>query len=279
VIGSFSTNHMFRKFSQVFGKQVLNKTPKTVSKIEDGLRLSRFLARSGVCSRRQADELITEGRVSINGKKIEKVGTKVIPTDKIVVNGHVIDHAAAESTQLFIYRKPPGVLCSRVSQKGERTLAEELRSQGYDHLMKVGRLDLNSEGLLLLTNDGEFARTLEHPSTEIERKYLVKINGTVTQSHLQKFSRGSFIDGVHYGQIETQITRQTKAATWITVTLREGKNREIRKVFRHMGMHVAKLIRISYGPYKLGKIQRNQLQSIDIHSSWLKYCTNHNFSK
>eukprot|EP01080_Neovahlkampfia_damariscottae_P005338 gene5338-9147_t len=238
------------------------------------LRLSKYLARNGVCSRREADELIKEGKVTVNDE-IATVGKKITPTDKIIFKGKkLLFDASKLETKIYMFRKSVGVICGRVDNKGRPTIYDYLKNYNFNHLMKIGRLDYNTEGLLLLTNDGELARSLELPSSNIRRKYLVKIFGNVTSSHLEKFAKGSFIDGVHYGKMKTKIIKELKNYTWIEVELFEGKNREIRNVFNHMNMNVCRLIRTEYGPYKLNasSISKNQLKEVKIHQKFLKYC-------
>jgi 23S rRNA pseudouridine2605 synthase len=176
-------------------------------------------------------------------------------------------------TKIYAFRKGVGVICSRKDDKGRPTIYDFLQKYNFNHLMKVGRLDYNTEGLLLLTNDGDLARNLELPSSKVKRKYLVKIFGNVTPHHLDKFSQGSMISGVQYGKIKTKIVSSLKNYTWIEVELYEGKNREIRNVFNHMKMNVCRLIRIQYGPYKLNSatISKNQLKELSIHKEFLKY--------
>ena len=173
-----------------------------------------------------------------------------------------------------MFRKSVGVICGRVDNKGRPTIYDFIKNYNHKHLMKIGRLDCNTEGLLLLTNDGDLARSLELPSSNIRRKYLVKIFGNVTKNHLEKFSRGSYIDGVHYGKMNTKIVKEFKSYTWIEVELFEGKNREIRNIFKHMNMNVCRLIRTEYGPYKLNSssLSKNQLKEVSLHKNILKYC-------
>lgn len=178
------------------------------------------------------------------------------------------------NVKIYAYYKPREVLCSRVDNQGNReTLYHRLERLGFGHLISVGRLDYNSEGLLLLTNDGQLARHLELPQTGLQRHYLIKIHGKVTQSMLDSLRKGSSIEGVHYAGMEATLHREGEKSSWLKVVLHEGKNREIRKIFQHLHFPVSRIIRIQYGPYKLENIQKGQLKALDLHDDMKKYCS------
>lgn len=242
------------------------------------IRLNKYLARIGICSRRQADELIKSGSIRVNNKLVLDLGFKVSGNDRIEVNRTVVSNEKSKEKctipKLYIFNKPRGMLCSRVDAENRPTIYDQLHKMGFGHLMSVGRLDFNSEGLLLMTNDGELKRYLELPDSKLEREYLVRVHGYVTQEHLDQFRRGAFnVDGRNYGPIKAEIRTQTNnSTTWLRVLMYEGKNREIRKVFQHFNMPVSRLIRIRYGPYELGLTQKSTLRAVTIRPEFLKHC-------
>jgi 23S rRNA pseudouridine2605 synthase len=215
-------------------------------------RIAKVIARAGLCSRRDAERWITDGRVSVNGKKLETPAFTVGPADVIVVDGKPLP--AVEATRLFLYHKPLGLVTTARDEKGRETVFANL-PPGMPRVVSVGRLDLNSEGLLLLTNDGGLARYLELPANAWKRRYRVRMHGTVKAEALAKLRQGVTVDGIHYGPIEATMERaQTSANVWVNVTLQEGKNREIRKVMTYVGLQVNRLIRTAYGPFELGDL-------------------------
>ena len=216
-----------------------------------GERIAKALARAGVCSRRDAEKLIEEGRVSVNGKKLDSPAFKVTPSDLIRVDGKPI--AEAEPTRLWRYHKPPGLMTTHRDPGGRPTVFDNL-PEGLPRVISVGRLDFNSEGLLLLTNDGALARRLELPTTGWLRRYRVRAFGEVTQEALDNLAKGVTVEGVKYGPIRAELERRQGANNWITVSLTEGKNREIRRVLDSIGLKVNRLIRIAYGPFQLGQL-------------------------
>jgi 23S rRNA pseudouridine2605 synthase len=228
-----------------------------------GERIAKRMARAGLCSRRDAERWIEEGRVRVNGKRLETPACVVGPDDKIVVDGKVLQDAQA--TRLFLYHKPIGLVTSHRDEKGRATVFEQLPA-ALPRVVSVGRLDLNTEGLLLLTNDGELARYLELPSTGWSRKYRVRVHGRVDEEQLKGLKKGITVDGVHYKSIEAEIDKgsgeKKGANTWLTIILREGKNREIRKVMEALGLSVNRLIRISYGPFQLGELPVQGIEEI-----------------
>ncbi|KAL9652863.1 hypothetical protein ABK040_010895 [Willaertia magna] len=244
-------------------------------------RVTKFLARMGVCSKRQAIELIKKNEVMVNGNVINETGMKINPfVDVITVKGMQLKkkdmEKAVNELKLYIYHKPRGVLCSRVEHekgKGRDTVYGKLRAMGFNHLISVGRLDYNTEGLLLLTNDGMLARNLELPTTGFERQYLVRVHGRVTQSLLDSLKKGSTIEGVHYGGMKAILQREGENSSWIKVILHEGKNREIRKIFQNLNLPVSRIIRIQFGPYKLENTQKGQLRLVELKEDLRKYCS------
>jgi 23S rRNA pseudouridine2605 synthase len=224
-----------------------------------GERLAKRIARAGVCSRREAEVLIEAGRVVVNGKQIKTPAFNVIEKDAIKVDGKLL--AAKEPTRLWLYHKPTGLVTTHKDPQGRRTVFEHL-PKGMGRVISVGRLDLNSEGLLLLTNDGELARKLELPSTGWTRRYRVRVFGTITPIMLEQMKRGVTVDGVQYGSVNATIDSQKKDNYWLTVALAEGKNREVRKIFEHFGCKVSRLLRLSYGPFALGSLEKGEVKEV-----------------
>ncbi len=224
-----------------------------------GERIAKRMARAGVCSRRDAEKLIAEGRVKLNGKILKTPATIVSEFDKIEVDG--IRVGKKEPTRLWRYHKPSGLVTSHKDESGRPTVFENL-PEDLPRVVSVGRLDLTSEGLLLLTNNGELARHLELPSTAWTRKYRVRAWGDITESKLQALRKGIRVDGVQYGEIEATLDREQGDNVWINMTLTEGKNREIRKVLEYLGLKVNRLIRTSYGPFHLGKLVEGEAEEV-----------------
>ncbi|MFG1348977.1 pseudouridine synthase [Xanthobacter autotrophicus] len=222
-------------------------------------RIAKVVARAGLGSRREIEEWIEAGRVAVNGTVLTTPAVTVTAEDAITVDGAPLPER--ERTRLFIYHKPKGVVTTNRDPEGRTTLFEIL-PQGLPRLVSVGRLDLNSEGLLLLTNDGGLARVLELPETGWLRRYRVRANGEVNQAQLDSLLKGITVDGVEYGPIEAELDRVQGANAWITVSLREGKNREIRNVFGALGLQVNRLIRVSYGPFQLGDVPEGGIEEV-----------------
>ncbi|MFG1341728.1 pseudouridine synthase [Xanthobacter autotrophicus] len=222
-------------------------------------RIAKVVARAGLGSRREIEEWIEAGRVAVNGEVLTTPAVTVTAEDAITVDGAPLPER--ERTRLFIYHKPKGVVTTNRDPEGRTTLFEIL-PQGLPRLVSVGRLDLNSEGLLLLTNDGGLARVLELPETGWLRRYRVRANGEVNQAQLDSLLKGITVDGVEYGPIEAELDRVQGANAWITVSLREGKNREIRNVFGALGLQVNRLIRVSYGPFQLGDVPEGGIEEV-----------------
>ncbi len=226
---------------------------------QDGERIAKVMARAGLASRREAEAWIEAGRVSVNGAKITSPALNVSPRDKIVVDGKPLP--GAERTRLFLYHKPKGLVTTSSDPQGRPTIFEAL-PKDLPRLISVGRLDLTTEGLLLLTNDGGLARALELPATGWLRRYRVRAHGKVMQSQLDALRDGVSIDGINYGPIEATLDREQTSNVWVTFAIREGKNREVRNVMRHLGLHVARLIRVSFGPFQLGDIPEGEVAEV-----------------
>ncbi len=222
-------------------------------------RIAKFLARAGVCSRRDAERLIGEGRVKLNGKVLDTPAVKVTEADDIRVDNRPV--RAPEATRLWRYHKPQGLVTTHRDPQGRPTVFERLPAD-LPRVISVGRLDLNSEGLLLLTNDGALARRLELPSNGWIRRYRARAFGRVTQAELDQLAHGIEIEGVRYGPIEAKLERGQGANAWIAVSITEGKNREVRRVLEALGLKVNRLIRISYGPFQLGALAPGAVEEI-----------------
>ena len=222
-------------------------------------RIAKIISRAGVASRREAERLIANGRVSVNGKKISSPALNVSVIDRVTVDGRQINDP--QPTRLWLYHKPSGLVTTTRDEMGRSTVFDSL-PEDLPLLMPVGRLDLNSEGLLLLTNDGEIKRRLELPSTGWLRKYRVRVRGTPNDSTLEPLRRGLNIDGERFRPMQATIDRQQGANAWITVGLREGRNREIRRVMEAAGLTVNRLIRVSYGPFQLGNLRRGEVLEV-----------------
>ncbi len=224
-----------------------------------GERVAKIIARAGLCSRREAETWIRSGRVLIDGKILESPAFSVTSENRIVVDGKPLP--PAEAPRLWLYCKPKGLVTTHKDEKGRPTIFESL-PKNLPRVISVGRLDLNTEGLLLLTNDGELARHLELPSTGWIRRYRVRVHGKVDPGELLKLEKGLIINGIHYGPIRAILDRQKGDNAWLTVELQEGKNRELRRVFEFLGWPVARLIRISYGPFQLGPMAPSDVKAI-----------------
>lgn len=222
-------------------------------------RIAKVLARAGVCSRRAAEVLITEGRVSVDGEILRSPAINVKPGQDIRVDGMRIP--SAEPPRMWRYHKPRGVLSTSRDPQGRPTLFEAL-PKDLPRVVSVGRLDFNSEGLLLLTNDGELARRLELPASGLTRRYRVRAFGRPDQAALDRLREGVSIEGLRYGPIHATVERASGDNCWIGVALREGKNREVRNVLAHLGLQVNRLIRVSYGPFHLGDLKPGEAAEI-----------------
>lgn len=211
-------------------------------------RIAKLLARAGVASRREIERMIAEGRIAINGAKLTTPATLLETLTGVTVDGKPVQPAAA--TRLFRFYKPQGTITAAHDPKGRPTIYDRL-PPGLPRLMPVGRLDFMTEGLLLLTNDGELKRQLELPRTGVVRTYRARAYGQVTQAQLERLAEGISIDGIHYGSINANLERRTGSNCWVEMSLTEGKNREVRNVLAHLGLQVSRLIRTAYGPLTL----------------------------
>jgi len=226
---------------------------------EAGERIAKVIARAGLASRREAEAWIAAGRVAINGKTIASPAVNVGTHDRITVDGAALP--VRERTRLFLFHKPRGLVTTHADPQGRPTIFAAL-PEHLPRLISVGRLDLNTEGLLLLTNDGGLARVLELPATGWLRRYRVRAHGRVAQGALDGLRNGVTIDGIRYGPIEAKLDREQGANVWLTFSIREGKNREVRNVLAHLGLKVARLIRVSFGPFQLGELPAGAIEEV-----------------
>jgi 23S rRNA pseudouridine2605 synthase len=229
-----------------------------------GDRIAKVMARAGVCSRRDAEIWITEGRVAVNGRVLASPAVNVADSDRIEIDGKPMQ--ARERTRLFLFHKPIGLVTSARDPEGRETVFDYLdnRHSELPRLISVGRLDINTEGLLLLTNDGGLARTLELPATGWTRRYRVRAHGAIDQARLDTLKRGVVVEGVVYAPIDALLERVQGANAWIAMTLTEGKNREIKRVLAHLGLEVTRLIRVSYGPFQLGDLPEGAVEEVKL---------------
>lgn len=216
-----------------------------------GERIAKVIARAGLCSRRDAERLVAEGRVAVNGRTLDSPAVTVSAADRVTVDGEPLP--AAEPARLWRYHKPRGQVTTARDPQGRPTVLDTLPAD-LPRVMPVGRLDINSEGLLLLTNDGALKRRLELPQTGWVRRYRVRVHGTPDPAALAALARGVTVAGVAYGPITAAVERRTGRNAWLSVALSEGKNREVRRVMEHLGLAVNRLIRVSYGPFELGRL-------------------------
>jgi 23S rRNA pseudouridine2605 synthase len=227
-----------------------------------GRRIAKVIARAGLCSRREAEIWIGEGRVALNGVPLTTAAVNVTPEDKVTVDGKPLGERPR--TRLFLFHKPRGLVTTARDPQGRPTIFDHLREHWRDgpRVVSIGRLDINSEGLLLLTNDGGLARVLELPSTGWVRRYRVRAKGETSQAILDGLHEGVTIESVHYAGIEATLDRVQGANTWLTMALREGKNREIKRVLEHLRLQVNRLIRLSYGPFQLGDLALGAVKEV-----------------
>jgi 23S rRNA pseudouridine2605 synthase len=228
----------------------------------EGQRIAKLLARAGVASRREIERMIAEGRIALNGKALDTPATILTSLHGITVDGQPVREA--EPTRLYRFNKPSGLLTTERDPKGRPTIYDRL-PKTLPRVMPVGRLDLNTEGLLLLTTDGEFKRQLELPRTGVTRTYRARTYGQVSQAQLEDLIEGVEIDGVRYGSIDANLERRTGANVWVELKLAEGKNREVRRVLEHLGLQVSRLIRTAYGPFELGDLPAGAVDEVRRH--------------
>ena len=222
-------------------------------------RIAKHIARAGVCSRREAEARIADGRVTVNGELITSPALNVTAADSITVDGKPLPDR--EPARLWRYHKPRGLVVSARDEKDRQTIFDSLPAN-MPRVLSVGRLDMDSEGLLLLTNDGGLARHLELPSTGWSRKYRVRVQGHVDPEALEALAGGITIDGIRYGEISARLDRQMPSNAWLNIAIREGKNREVRRIMEHLGHQVSRLIRVSYGPFQLGDLESGGVELV-----------------
>jgi len=226
---------------------------------QKGERIAKVIARAGICSRREAERYIEQRRIAVNGKVLDSPAVTVLPEDKITVDQKPLP--AKERTRVWRYYKPAGLITSHKDPEGRPTVFDSL-PDSLPRVISVGRLDLNSEGLLLLTNDGELARRIELPSTGWVRRYRVRIHGEMTPEIMTKLAQGVIVEGIRYAGVQVVIDKKQGTNTWLTVALKEGKNREIRRLMDFFDLKVTRLIRISYGPFQLGALPKGGIDEI-----------------
>jgi 23S rRNA pseudouridine2605 synthase len=225
-------------------------------------RIAKLLARAGIASRREIERMIEDRRIAIDGVAIETPATVITSLRTVTVDGKPVE--APAPTRLFRYHKPAGLLTAERDPKGRLTIYDRL-PPGLPRVMPVGRLDLNTEGLLLLTTDGEFKRQLELPATGVERSYRARVFGSVSQTQLEDLIEGIEIEGIRYGSIDANLERRTGRNGWVQMRLKEGKNREVRRVLEHLGLQVSRLIRTAYGPFILGDMPPGEVDEVRQH--------------
>ncbi|WP_417492499.1 pseudouridine synthase [Maricaulis sp.] len=226
---------------------------------ETGERIAKYLARAGVASRREVERMIEGGRVKVDGKTLDTPAFKVTGRETIVVDGVLVE--TPEATRLWLYHKPAGLVTTHSDPEGRETVFDRLPKE-IGRVISIGRLDLTSEGLLLLTNDGALARALELPSTGWTRRYRARAFGTIDNAAIAKLQAGITVEGIKYGPMEVEVERETGSNIWLTIGIKEGKNREVRRALDAVGLRVNRLIRIAYGPFQLGQIDRGEVKSV-----------------
>jgi len=231
----------------------------TNSRGDRGERIAKVMARAGLCSRRDAERWIAEGRVTVNGKRLDTPAVTVRESDVIAVDGKPIP--LKQPTRLWRYHKPRGLIVAARDPQGRPTVFDQLPA-GMPRVVSIGRLDLDSEGLLLLTNDGELKRRLELPATGWTRRYRVRVQGAADPAALAGLAGGVTIDGIRYGPVRATLERRQGGDSWLIMSLTEGKNREVRRICEHLGRPVARLIRIAYGPFQIGSLAPGAVEEV-----------------
>ena len=250
-------NKNYKKINPKLPKDIKSEIRLPNGKAE---RIAKVIARSGLCSRREAERLITNGKVKVNNKTLLECGVNVSSKDQIEVNDRPL--ATRVETKLWLYNKQRGYLVTNYDSQDRPTIFDQLKEKIETRLISVGRLDMDSEGLLLLTNDGDLARKLELPSTGWLRKYRVRIHGCVIKKDLELLKNGITIDGIRYGKIEAKLDKQQGSNAWLTLGIREGKNREVRKIMNHLGYKVNRLIRVSFGPFQIKNLSSGDIEEV-----------------
>ena len=250
-------NKNYKKINPKLPKDIKSEIRLSNGKAE---RIAKVIARSGLCSRREAERLITNGKVKVNNKTLWECGVNVSSKDQIEVNDRPL--ATRVETKLWLYNKQRGYLVTNYDSEDRPTIFGQLKEKIETRLISVGRLDMDSEGLLLLTNDGDLARKLELPSTGWLRKYRVRVHGYVIKKDLELLKNGITIDGIRYGKIEAKLDKQQGSNAWLTLGIREGKNREVRKIMNHLGYKVNRLIRVSFGPFQIKNLSSGDIEEV-----------------
>jgi len=241
------------------GDPVPQRPPRNLPREDGSQRIAKLLARAGVASRRDIERMIAEGRIALDGQVLTSPATLLDNLRGVTVDGKPVQ--ATETTRLFRFHKPQGTITAARDPKGRTTIYDRLPA-GLPRLMPVGRLDFTTEGLLLLTNDGELKRTLELPRTAVVRRYRARAFGHITQADLDRLAEGITIQGVHYDSIIANLERRTGRNGWIELSLTEGKNREVRRVLAHLGLQVSRLIRTAYGPFSLAGLEPGRVDEV-----------------
>ena len=250
-------NKNYKKINPKLPKDIKSEIRLSNGKAE---RIAKVIARSGLCSRREAERLITNGKVKVNNKTLWECGVNVSSKDHIEVNDRPL--ATRVETKLWLYNKQRGYLVTNYDSQDRPTIFDQLKEKIETRLISVGRLDMDSEGLLLLTNDGDLARKLELPSTGWLRKYRVRVHGYVIKKDLELLKNGITINGIRYGKIEAKLDKQQGSNAWLTLGIREGKNREVRKIMNHLGYKVNRLIRVSFGPFQIKNLSSGDIEEV-----------------
>ena len=238
-------------------ENIISKTRSSNTKTN---RIAKVIARSGLCSRREAERLITNGKVKVNNKTLLECGVNVSSKDQIKVNDQPLPKKV--ETKLWLYNKKRGYLVTNLDPESRLTIFDHLKEKLDTRFISVGRLDMDSEGLLLLTNDGDLARKLELPSTGWLRKYRIRVHGYVIKKDLELLKNGITVNGIRYGKIDAKLDKQQRSNAWITLGIREGKNREVRRVMSHLGYNVNRLIRISFGPFQIKNLASGEIEEV-----------------
>ena len=237
-------------------------TPAPTGNAREGQRIAKLLARAGVASRREIERMIDAGRIALNGDPVEHPSLLLKNLTGITVDGNPVAEPAP--AKLYRFHKPNGYLTAERDFSGKKTIYDVL-PKDMERIIPIGRLDMNTEGLLLMTTDGEFKREMELPKNGIERTYRARTFGDISQNQLEELYRGITIEGMHYGPITANLERRTGRNQWIEMTLTEGKNREVRRVLEHFGLEVSRLIRTRYGPFLLGDLQKGEIEVVRQH--------------